>query len=102
MENLAEPNLLQAFFEYATDDVVDNMENPTKAALRLSWKNAKAFVDGTVTTARGAPTTLETLLRCDWRLSELFINEDYQTTGILSPNDFTSSLNALCSKFPTL
>jgi Leucine-rich repeat (LRR) protein len=105
MENLAGPRLLQAFFEYATNEALSNLDNLSKAALRLSCKNAKAFVDGTVTTAAGQAPTLETLLRCDWQLSELCIKVDYQlypAAASLSENTFTSSLYALCSKFPTL
>jgi hypothetical protein len=58
MANLVGPSLLQAFFEYAPDDVLDSMNNSTKARLRLSCKNAKAFFDGTITAARGPASTL--------------------------------------------
>jgi Leucine-rich repeat (LRR) protein len=102
MANLAGPRLLQAFFEYATDDVVDTMNNSTKVALRLSCKNAKAFVDGTVTAARGNASTLETILGCDWHLSELCIEEVNGKKPTLSRDAFTSLLNAVCSKFPML
>jgi hypothetical protein len=101
MENLAGPRLLQAFFEYATDVALSSMDNATKAALRLSCKNAKAFVDATVTAARGGTNTLETILSCDWQLSELYIEGGYQQYEPFTKNDFTS-LSALCSKFPTL
>jgi hypothetical protein len=99
MENLAGPRLLQAFFEYATDEALSNLDNLSKAALRLSCKNAKAFVDGTVTTAAGQAPTLETILRCDWQLSELFIRVSRGNARGISQNDFTSLLYALCSNF---
>jgi leucine-rich repeat protein SHOC2 len=102
MENLAGPRLLQAFFDHVTDDVVDTMNNSTKAALRLSCKNAKAFVDGTVTAAKGDPIALGTILRCDWNLAELKINGNNQEDPTLLHNAFNSLLNAVCSKFPTL
>jgi Leucine-rich repeat (LRR) protein len=105
MANLAGPslaNLLQAFFEYATDDVIGNMDNQTKAALRLCCKNAKAFVDGTVTTAKGRTNTLETILSRDWHLSELHIRGNYQRNAHISRKDLNPLLNAVCSKFPTL
>ena len=69
MANLAGPKLLQAFFNYAPDEALDSMDNLSKARLRLSCKNAKAFVDGTVTWARGGADALKTILRCDWHLS---------------------------------
>jgi Leucine-rich repeat (LRR) protein len=102
MENLAGPRLLQAFFEYATDGLVDTMNNSTKAALRLSCKNAKAFADGTVTTAEGPASALETILRCDWHLSKLFVAGDYSEDATFQPNDLTMLLHAVCSKFHTL
>jgi Leucine-rich repeat (LRR) protein len=105
MENLSEPRLLQAFFEYAPDFALDSMDDPTKAALRLSCKNAKAFLDGTVTTAAGGAHTVEAVLRCDWRLSKLEIEDDhhlYPMNARLSQIAFTSLLHAVCSKFPML
>jgi Leucine-rich repeat (LRR) protein len=99
MENLAGPRLLQAFFEYATDEVLDTLDDQTKDAMRLSCPPAKAFVDGTVTTAAGFPNTLDAILRCDWQLSELCIKEDPRNMTF-PPN--ASSLSALCSKFPML
>jgi Leucine-rich repeat (LRR) protein len=102
MENLAEPRLLAVFFEYATDEALSNLDNLSKAALRLSCKNAKAFVDGTITTAAGQARTLETILRCDWQLSKLFIEKDYKQNSKLSRNDYTPLFYALCSKFPML
>jgi Leucine-rich repeat (LRR) protein len=104
MENLAGPRLLQAFFDHAPDEALSNLDNPTKAALRLSCKNAKAFVDGTVTTAAGGINTLQNIRSCDWQLSKLYIGDGYQPNpnARLSSNDFTSLLHAVCSKFPTL
>jgi Leucine-rich repeat (LRR) protein len=111
MENLAGPRLLQAFLDHAPDEVLDSMDNPSKAALRLSCKNAKVFVDGTVTVAVGEASALEAILCCDWRLSELFILKDYyldpedscgEKSTRISPNDFTSLLHAVCLKFPSL
>jgi Leucine-rich repeat (LRR) protein len=101
MENLAGPRLLQAFFDHATDEVFGNMDNLSKSAIRLSCKNAKSFVDGTVTTAAGGAGTLDAILRCDWQLSELCIKKDDKRDPV-SPNDFNSLLRALFSKFPTL
>jgi Leucine-rich repeat (LRR) protein len=102
MEDHSGPRLLQAFLDHATDDVLDSMDNPSKAALRLSCKNAKAFVDGTVTTAKGHAYALEAILRCDWHLSDLSILGDYKINATISPTAFTSFLHAVCLKFPTL
>ena len=102
MENLAGPSLLQAFFDHATDEVLGSMDDPTKARLRLSCKYAKAFVDGTVTIAKGGVSSLETILSCDWHLSELWIQRDNLTETKFSQNTFTPLLHALCLKFPTL
>ncbi len=93
---------MQAFFEYATDVALDSMDNPSKAALRLSCKIAKAFVDGTVTTAAGVAYVLKALLRCDWQLSELSLRDEYPADASLSLSAFNSLLHALCSKFSTL
>jgi hypothetical protein len=105
MENLVGPRLLQAFFEYATDEAIDSMDNQSKRALRVSCKNAKVFVDGTVTTAAGGDSTLDTILRCDWHLSKLLIEEACRNIledDIFPENEFTSLFHSLCSKFPTL
>jgi hypothetical protein len=102
MENLAGPRLLQAFFDHATNDVLSDMSNPSKAALRLSCKNAKAFLDGAVTTAAGDADALDAILRCDWRLSKLYIEDEYPILAAFLQDAFTSSLHAVCSKFPML
>jgi Leucine-rich repeat (LRR) protein len=102
MANLAGPKLLQAFFDYAPDEALDSMDDLSKARLRLSCKNAKAFVDGTVTTARGRADNLRAILRCDWHLSELFIERAFQRNPELSPDAFTSLLQAVCLKFSML
>jgi Leucine-rich repeat (LRR) protein len=102
MEDHSGPRLLEAFFEHAPKNVLRSMDSQSKAALRLSCKNAKAFVDGTVTAAEGEASALETILCCDWRLSELYINGDCYFNSSPSPNDFITLLHAVCSKFPTL
>jgi Leucine-rich repeat (LRR) protein len=102
MENLAGPRLLQAFFDHAPKIVFDSMDNPSKAALRLSCKNAKAFEDGTVTTAKGEACALEAILHCDWQLSELYIKRSSESNAELSRNVFLLLFHAVCSKFPLL
>jgi Leucine-rich repeat (LRR) protein len=102
MANLAAPSLLQAFFDHVSDELLGILDEPSKAALRLCCKNAKAFVDGTVTTAQGEADALEAILRCDWRLSELYIDGNTHLNDALARNDLNPLLNAVCSKFPTL
>jgi Leucine-rich repeat (LRR) protein len=97
MENLAGPRLLQAFFDHATEAALAVLDDPSKAALRLSCTKVKAIVDGTVTTAKGHAITLETVLRCGWQLSELQIKPDYQRDA-----DLTSLLCSVCWKLPML
>jgi len=97
MTALAEPCLLQVFFKYR-DEKNDDLDNQSKAALRLCNKQMKAYIDATIIDCKVEFDVLDGILGCNWSLKQLIITDERYTPLAELP----SSLVTPIGKFPLL